>query len=428
VIKKPWWAAAFAAALVLMAGCHNGGHSQNSTDLRALNAVIDAEPLDLLVDDDVKLSGIALGTTSPVSEFDSGTRNVKIRSSTSSSVLAEKSIALNSGAVNTLVMYGKRGSIGTFLLQDSTNSPSSGKFRVRGVGLSGDSGAVDLYVVADPVNNVAATIPSVAYLSATAYSELSPGSFAITMTTAGTKEILFQSSPQAFSDGASYTIGVFPSAGGKLVSAWMLKEGGDGTYLVNPVARIKVVNAIADSPTLNFKADGTSLLSNVPFAGSSSYVSLATGNRTLQLEAANVPGTIIASSPQAIASAHDYTVLALDSFAAPRLAMVSDDNTFPTAGFAKVRFVNALSGTASVDVLVNFASQAAGLAYGGTSAYSQLAANTAASTGYTITFSTPGGVSVIATLADVQLDSGVVYTAILLGPANAPQVKLVRDR
>jgi len=428
VIKKPWWAAALAAALVLVAGCHNGGHAQNSTDLRALNAVIDAEPLDVLVDDDAKISGVALGQTSSTTEFDSGTRDVKIRSSTNGSILAEKSMALNSGAVNTLVMYGKRGSIGTLLLQDSTNSPTSGKFRVRGVGLSADAGAVDLYVVAGAVTDVAATIPGVTYLNSSAYTELSPGSFSIIMTTSGTKEVVFQSTPQAFSDGASYTIGVFPSAGGKLVSAWMLTEGGSGVYLTNPVARVKVVNAIPDSPTLNFKADGTTLLSNVPFTGSSSYVSLATGNRTLQLEAANVPGTIIASSTQAIQSARDYTVMALDTFAAPRLVTLADDNTFPTAGFAKVRFVNALSSAASVDVLVNFASQASGLAYGSASAYSQLAANTAQATGYTITFSSPGGVQVIATLNDVELDSSLVYTAILLGPANAPQVKLLRDR
>jgi hypothetical protein len=194
------------------------------------------------------------------------------------------------------------------------------------------------------------------------------------------------------------------------------------------VARVKVVNAIADSPTLNFKADGATLLSNVPFGGNSSYVSIATGSRTLQLEAANVPGVIITSASKTIESARDYTVLALDSFAAPRLATVADDNTFPTAGFAKVRFVNALSSAATVDVLVNFASQASGLAYGTASAYSQFAANTASSAGYTITFSTPGGVQVIASLADVELDPGVVYTAILLGPANTPQVKLVRDR
>jgi len=63
-MKKPWWAAACAAAVMLVAGCHSGGHAQNSTQMRALNAVADSEPLDVLVDSDVKVSALPAGQTS----------------------------------------------------------------------------------------------------------------------------------------------------------------------------------------------------------------------------------------------------------------------------------------------------------------------------------------------------------------------------
>jgi hypothetical protein len=425
-MKKPWWVAALLAVLVLAGGCHNGGSAQNSTDMRALNAVVDAEPLDVLIQDDVKLSGVALGTTTALSEFSSGSVDLKVRSSTNSAVLLDKSVSLGSGSINTLALYGKRGSINTLLLTESTTTPSSGKFNVRAVGLSPDAGAVDVYFTSGNVADVPASFSGLSYGIVTSYAEATPGTYRIFITPAGTKEILFQSTPQVVADGASLTVAVFPSAGGKLVNAVLLLEGssGSGTLLPNPMGRLKAVNAIPGASPLNFKADGATLLSSVPFAGASSYVPLATGNRALQLEAANVPGTIIATSTQSIGAASDYTLLALDSVAAPRLALVADDNTLPTAGFAKLRFINALVGSTSVDVLVDFASQASGVAYGSASGYSQLVPGTT----YTITFSTPGGVTVIATLSPAELDAGAVYTAILLGNSGAAQVRLVRDR
>ena len=72
----------------------------------------------------------------------------------------------------------------------------------------------------------------------------------------------------------------------------------------------------------------------------------------------------------------------------------------------------------------NFASQASGLAYGSASSYYQLTPSTT----YTITFSTPGAVTVIATLTPAELDAGAVYTAYLFGAAGSAQVKLIRDR
>jgi hypothetical protein len=413
--------------LGLVAGCHNGGHAQNSTEMRALHAVIDAEALDVLVTDDAKFSAIPLTTTTAFTNFDSGSLDVKIRSSTNQAILAERTLSLNSGAVNTLALYGKRGNMGLLLLPEGVSSPSSGKFRVRAVGFSLDSGPVDLYLTTGSVNDTTPAISGVTLGTATAYSEFTPGSFNFYITTSGTKELLFSSTAQNLTAGQSITFGVFPSAGGKLVNGVMLVEGdgGAGTYLANPSSRMKVMNAIADSTPLNFKVDGTTLLASVPFGGSSSYVTLAQGNHALQLEASNVPGSIIATKTQAFDAARDYTVMSVDTFAAPRLISFADDNTFPASGYAKVRFINALPSAPGADVLVNFASQASGLTYGSASTtYSQFIA----ALNYTIQFSTPGGVTVIATLSNVELDAGVVYTAVLTGPASAPQIKLVRDR
>ena len=424
-MRREWWIAALVAVLTLVSGC-GGSHNQNSTNLRALNAVVDAEALDVLVDDSVQVSALAVGSTSAYSSLSSGTRDVKVRSATLGTVLVDKSLGLASGANSTLVMYGKRSAIATLLLSDDTTSPSSGKFKIRAAGLSPDAGPVDLYVVSGDIASSPAALSSVTFAATTDYVEIPEGSYQLVFAAAGTKEVLFQSSAQTLAAGAMLTMAAFPSAGGRLVNGVLLKSGSDasGTFFPNPLGRLKAVNAVPDSSAFNFKADGVTLLSNVPFAGSSSYVTVASGARALGLEASNVPGPLLASLTQQIDPAKDYSAVAVNNLGAVELVAFSDDNSLPPAGFAKVRFANAMVDSTTVDVLVNFASQASGIAYKSASAYYPLAASTT----YTLTFATPGGISVIATLTPVELDAGVVYTAYLMGNATSPQLRLVRDR
>jgi uncharacterized protein DUF4397 len=422
-MKRIGWLAALVAMIMLASGCNNSGKSQNTTDMRVLHAVQDAEPLDILVDSDVKAPALAFGVTSSYSEFSSGTRTVDARSTTNATILTTKSVAFGSASY-TMVYYGKRGSIGTLQLTDDTTNPSSGKFKVRVMGITPDSGAVDVYfVTGGDISAAPATISGVGYTAVTDYTEVNPGTYAMVFAAAGTKDVLFQSAPQAFADGAKLTVGIFPAAGGKLVNAVLLTSA-SGVLLSNPLARVKAVNAVPDSTPFTFKADGAALLSNVPFMGSSSYVTTATGARTLQLEASNVPGATIATLAKQLDPARDYSVVAVNLLANVRLVAFTDDNSLPASGFAKLRFANARVDAAPVDALVNFASQAAGIAQNSASSYYSLAPGTT----YTITFATAGGVSVVATLDNVELDAGAIYTAYLYGISGSPVARLVRDR
>jgi hypothetical protein len=428
---RTWRVAGALAALLLAGACHNSGHNQNSTDMRALNAVADAEPLDFLVADDVKASALALGAASPYSEFTAGSRDVKVRSSTVQSVLAEKSITFGNGLNTTLIAFGPRAAMQLQLLLDDTTAPSSGRFKVRALGLAPNVAALDLYMASGDISSVAPTISSVPYGGGTDYTEVTAGAYRIIFTTPGTKEIIFQSPTQTLNEGAKLTVAVMPASGGQLVNATLLTPPGDdsATFVPNPSARVKAVNAAPGSPNLIFKSSGSTLFSSVPFAGSSSYALTPAGARTLQIEAANVPGTALATLARTLEPAKDYTVVALNPLNQVQLVAFADDNSAPNPGVARVRFANALVGAPSVDVLVNFASQTAGIAYGTTSSYYQIApGSVAAQTAYTVTFAAPGGATAIVTVPQVEIDAGSVYTFYLLGTSGAPQAKLVRDR
>lgn len=421
---KITWIAAVLAGLALVSGC-KGSHNQNSTTMRSLQAVVDAEPLDVLVAGNVEASALTLGQTSSNANFGSGNQDVQIRSSTSESILSDKTISFSSGVTSTLIIYGKRAAILTQLLPDDTTAIDSGQLRIRLVNLAGDSGAVDLYLTsAGSIASSPVIIPSTAYGSASGSVEIAPASLAVTLTSAGTQDILFTSAAQTFAAGSYVTIVVVPTLGGKLVNASIINQSSGGTYLQNTNARVKAVNGIADSTNVNFKIDELPILVNVPFSGGSSYVTTAAGAHTLEVEQSSVPGTDLASLPTTLASARDYSVLSLGTLASSSLVTFTDDNSLPALGFCKLRFVNGYLGSATVDVQVNFATQVSQLPVGQASTYFQVVPSTL----YTFTYSTGGGVQVIATLTPIELDTPGVYTSYIVGTAAAPKIIVLRER
>jgi hypothetical protein len=422
---KITWIVAIVAALALVSGC-KGSHNQNSTSMRALVAVPDAEPLDILVDSDVKASALALGTTSSVSQFDSGTRDVQVRSSTSQTILSDKQLSFASGVTSTMVVYGKRAGMLSQLLPDDTTTIDSGQLRIRLVNLSGDTGAVDLYLTASGQNisTSPVIIPSTGYGSASGSVEIAPGSLAVTITSAGTQDILFSSAVQTFTAGHYLTIYVIPTLGGKLVNVSLVDQSSGGTFLQNTNARVKAVNGIINSTNVNFRMDGTAILVNVPFGGGSSYITTASGSRTLTVENSSTPGTALATLPVTLAAARDYSALAIGSTSGAGLVTFLDDNSLPATGFCKLRFVNGLSDNNSVDVQLNFATQVSQLPPATASTYFQVAPSTT----YTITYSTGGGVQVIGTLTPIELDTPGVYTSYVVGTVNNAKIIVVRER
>ena len=423
---KRWCIALMIAAVALVGGCNKNGNNQNSAKLRVLNAVIDAEALDILIDDDVKQAAVAVGTTTAYGSFDSGGRDVKVRSSVNGTTLLEKSLNFPSGSAQTLVAFGRRATMGLLLLLDDTTDPASGKFRARVVGLSPDAGAVDVYIVNTDIASVPPTISGVGYTTTTDYAEISEGDYRIVYTATGTKEVLFQSTTQHFGAGTKNTLAVFPTSGGRLVSAALLTAGdsGTGTFIANSSSRVKAVNAVPDSTALSYFAESTALLSNVPFQGASSYVTTPAGARSLRIEASNVPGTTIASLSQTLAPGQDYTLLAANALGQASLTAISDDNSLPATGTARVRFVNALVGSGTVDALVDFATKASAIAYKAASPYVAITPSLT----YTVTFASAGGVTSLATLTPVEFDAGAVYTVYLFGTGTTAAAKVARDR
>ncbi|MEO7744424.1 MAG: DUF4397 domain-containing protein [Usitatibacter sp.] len=409
-------------ALLCLAGCGGSSRPQNSVDVRLLNAVPGSEPLDLLIDDGVGSSGVAFGTAGPYTNLTFGSRVVKVRSATTGEVLAQTEASFGPNGVYTMVAQGTRTAV-TVVPMNEENTVSSGRIRLRLLGAAPESASLDLYIT--PTTDISAATPQVAgvpYSAVGTYVTLEPGSYAITLTQNGTKEVVFQAAPQEFSAGTRATIAALASAGGSLVSAVLLPTLGDARALANTLSRVKAVNAVVGSGPYNFRADSTLLFASVPYQGSSDYVIAASGARAVRIEPANVPGSAAASLAATLQPARDHTLIAAGTVAAPRLLLVTDDNTAPGATAARLRFANVRADGVVVEVRRNGDGLVAAL---GADTVTPRVSVTAAEA-QTIEFVAGGGV--VASTGSVTFEANGVYTVYLFGTASALATRIVRDR
>jgi hypothetical protein len=413
-------------ALLCLASCGGSSRPQNSVDVRLFNAVADSEPLDFLVDDSPAATGIPFGAASPYSNFAFGSRLVKVRSSTTGAVLAQVETSFGPNGIYTMVVQGTRSSMTVVPMNEDNAQLTPGRIRLRLLGGAPEKGGLDLYVT--PGTDISAATPQVAgvpFGAVGTYVNLDAGTYAITITENGTKEILFQAAPQEFSSGTRATIAALSSSGGRLVSAVLLPTLGESRALGNTLSRVKAVNAVPGSSPYNFRSDGALVFASVPYQANSDYVSSASGARVLRLEPANVPGSTAATLSATLQPASDHTIVAMGTVASPRLIVFTDDNTAPATGQARVRFANVRADGVAVDVRRTGATAATTVAAVAAGAVTPGLAVTA---GEAQTIDFLAGASVVASTGSVAFEAGGVYTVYLFGTASSLSARIVRDR
>jgi hypothetical protein len=145
--------------------------------------------------------------------------------------------------------------------------------------------------------------------------------------------------------------------------------------------RFRVVNAVVDESELNVLEDGNSVNSNLAYGTSTGYLSAHAGTHQIQVEAS---GTSNAFLTQALTfnSGTDTTILPFNFSSSPRSLTLTDDNSAPTSGNAKLRLINVSPSLGTADVYIvspgtdinTVSPTISNLAFGATSAYQNLTA------------------------------------------------------
>jgi hypothetical protein len=288
------------------------------------------------------------------------------------------------------------------------------------------AGYVDVYITAPDadLSTATATASSVASASVTSYVEITKGTYRIRVTGYGDKTDLRLDIPSVtLSDQQITTLMLTSTAGGVLVNGLLVNQGGTVTAYKNANARVRVVAAVSGNASVTTSTSDGSLNTTLLSPTVGTYV---TTPASLSGLAVSVNGTALDASALATSAGTDATLLIYGDASAPKLKLLTDDNSPATVSAnAKIRLVNLLNGLdGTISLSADYVSVGDNVSFGGLSTPTALAAGT----GIRLELTTPLRTTALYTATDVTLVAQKVYTLFAMGDASSPVVVLRKDR
>jgi hypothetical protein len=190
-------------AVLLLSSCGGSSH----TRLRFANMTPDEPSLDLLVDSS-KVSSANFGTASGYLAVTSGSRNLQIEPTGTTSVLIAQTSNFTSGTDSTMLSLNFASSISPIILTDDNSSPGSGNVKIRIVNGSPLLGVCDVYVLPSgtDINSVSPTVTNLSFGSASTYLSMTAGAYEIVFTYPGQKNAYIDTGVLSLSAGQIRTV------------------------------------------------------------------------------------------------------------------------------------------------------------------------------------------------------------------------------
>jgi hypothetical protein len=431
---------AFCALLCLsalaLAGCDSGngvGAAAGPPQVRVINLLSGAPSISVTLDDDSTLvPSLAFEGLTQYKQVDQGLRvfTVDIPGGPSNIVTTTNPIVL--GVNYTFVVYGTLEAAQSKLIIDSiTLFPDQGTFDLRALNLANGTPAVDVYLTA-PGADLSFTAPVIKGATSVlgAFGTISmTGPFELRITPTNTKDVVFDALNVDIPDTGLAEIIVYSTGSSRLVRAAVLNNDNTGTGQVydSLIAEFKFINASFVGSPLNVFVDGVLTLANVPYAGVSSYQVTGAGQRNITIEATATPGASLLSIVTSFEPASDSSIVASGPAGDLRGLVLSDDNSPPALGHARIRFVNASPDLAAMDVYVNFVRQFGAVASNTASPYTELVADATGTTVYEFDFNVAGTTAPVLQLPGVTITAGRTYSVYVVGSLGALQGVVVAD-
>jgi hypothetical protein len=136
---------------------------------------------------------------------------------------------------------------------------------------------------------------------------------------------------------------------GALVSA--CGDDDNGTAPEN-AGRVRVVHLSPDAPLLDVLVDDVTVAENVSYLDVPEYVDVEAGSRNIALRVSDSE-VIAAEEDVTVGDGVDYTVLVGGAFQSLVVTALTDDNSEPTGGDARVRLIHGAPSAGLVDIYVS---------------------------------------------------------------------------
>ena len=414
-------------ALSMLQGCKGGGSSSTSvttSTVRLINATTAYATLDVISSGATLATGVATGSASGYATISSGVSTFTLERGGSGTPSAQTSLSLTAGVDYSLVAYTRGQQLQVTAFTDDEVAPASGDGKIRVSSLSLDAGSVDVYLTAAGGNLSDASALATNLAGTIGYFEITKGTYHIWVTGAGNKADLRLDIPSVvISDQQVLTLILTSTVGGVLVDGWLDTQQGAVSARKNVSARVRVAANIAASGSIAATANGVPLSSSTlisPVVGS--YALVPAGALSMSVV---VNGNTVNVGNLNAAAGADLTLLAVGDGASPQFFLLSDDNTLPLSGMAKLRLVNGVNGLAdNISLTADFNLLAQNVAPGTVSAAASV--NGGIISLLQVNSSNANTSLYVAT--NVSLQSPGVYSVFMLGDNTAPVGILRRDR
>jgi len=213
-------AIALAAASMIAVGCDDDTTTAPVTPSEARVRVMHGSPnapaVDVLVDGQPVLTGVAYPQNSSYLVVPAGARNLQVRVAGTSTVVIDETTTLQANSDYTVIASGLVVSIQAWVLADDNSPPGPGMTKVRLVHNAPSAPEVDIYVTAPGADLNAATpvLTSVPFAAASPYLEVAAGTYQVRICPAGTKTVAIDSGALALAAGQIRTAIAIDAPGG----------------------------------------------------------------------------------------------------------------------------------------------------------------------------------------------------------------------
>ena len=189
----------------------------------------------------------------------------------------------------------------------------------------------------------------------------------------------------------------------------------NNNYVAPPTALVTFYQASPDEPAMNLDFNTNQVNQNALYYGDDiDYFRAYAGQRTINLVYTNSLNTIATTTATLLAN-NAYSLFLANTAAHPEIVLLNDTLNRPAPGNAGIRLVNLSPDAPSVDLAVQGGSVlVSNRGFKGFSSFSPLTAKS----GYTFQILQTGTSTVLATLPNVNINSGFVYTILFHGLAN----------
>jgi Domain of unknown function (DUF4397) len=183
------------------------------------------------------------------------------------------------------------------------------------------------------------------------------------------------------------------------------------SYPTPPIALVSFFQASPDELSLDLYFNNDKVNYNpISYGTGLDYFNAYAGQRTVNFYSANVM-TQLYSDTVTLKANNVYSLFLVNAPAAPALVVLNDTINRPVTNTASIRFVNLSPDAPAVDLALNDTVQVSNKIYKGVSSFIPVTGNKA----YSLQIRQKGTTTVLASLSNVFLTPGYVYTIMLTG-------------